>query len=193
MTKPRQPQHRPTAETDAQLLARTADDSQAFALVYDRYCQAIHAWFRARVSEDALALDLTAETFAQALKGAHRFRDQAGGSAAPWLFAIAGNLLARYRRNKVVETAARRRLGMPLRHYDDVALDAVETDGQSRALSAALASLPGEQRAALELRIIDDLSYKELGDRLSITAPAARKRVMRALRFLRGRLEGGTL
>ena len=161
-------------------------------MVYDRHAPALRGWLRTRVRDDAVALDLTAETFAQALRSAHRFRDEADGSAAPWLFGIATNLLAKYQRSWVIETAARRRLGMPLRDYADAALEAIDNDRCSSAVRAALASLPAEQRKALELRVIDELSYAELGSRLSITAPAARKRVMRALRFLRGRLEGAS-
>ena len=53
-----------------------------------------------------------------------------------------------------------------------------------RALARAVAGLPREQRRALELRVLDELSYGEVARRLSIRPEAARLRVSRALRRL---------
>jgi RNA polymerase sigma factor (sigma-70 family) len=177
---------------DADLLRRARRDPALFATVYDRHHRSVYRWLRSRVDDDATALDLTAETFAQALTNLSRFRNEAEGSAAPWLFGIANNLLAKYHRRRVVERNARRRLGMPVRTYPDPGIERVESELSSRPLHAALLALSEGERTALELRIIDDMSYEEVGDHLSISAPAARKRVMRALRSLRGRLEGVT-
>ena len=59
-------------------------------------------------------MDLTAETFAQAWHASRRFRDEADGSGAPWLFGIARNLLRQYHKHNRIETAARERLGHPV-------------------------------------------------------------------------------
>ena len=53
-----------------------------------------------------------------------------------------------------------------------------------RALLAQLQSLAPHERRALELRVVDELSYDEVADRLSIRPAAARLRVSRALRRL---------
>ena len=79
-------------DTDAQLVARACSDPDALAELYLRYRAQLYAWFRARVPE-AAASELTAELFAQVALGVRRFRDEAGGSAAPWLYGIAKNLL----------------------------------------------------------------------------------------------------
>jgi RNA polymerase sigma-70 factor (ECF subfamily) len=49
----------------------------------------------------------------------------------------------------------------------------------------SLDTLPEEQRRALELRVVDDLDYAEIGERLEITPEGARTRVFRALGTLR--------
>jgi RNA polymerase sigma factor (sigma-70 family) len=52
-------------------------------------------------------------------------------------------------------------------------------------LARALAELPEHERDALELRIVDELPYKEVAERLEIRPAAARRlRVSRALRRL---------
>ncbi len=78
--------------TDAELILAARRDPEAFAELYRRHVEALYRFFRARVPHDA-AGELTAETFAQAALSLRRFRDVAGGSAAPWLFGIARNLL----------------------------------------------------------------------------------------------------
>ena len=106
------------AATDAQLIRRAHEDSEALATLYLRYRDRLYAWFRARAPE-AAASELTAELFAQVALGLKRFRDEADGSAAPWLYGIAKNLLRRYHEQGRLEDAARRRLGMPVRSYED--------------------------------------------------------------------------
>src|SRR3954453_11417292 len=97
--------------TDAQLLAAAETDAHAFREVYDRYAGAIHRFHLGRTRARDAALDLTAETFAQAWLSRRRFRDLAGGSAGPWLFAIARHVLVASVRRGRLERAACEPLG----------------------------------------------------------------------------------
>jgi RNA polymerase sigma factor (sigma-70 family) len=178
--------------TDAQLIKAARNDPEAFGELYRRHADAVHRWFRRRTDERT-AEDLTAETFAQAVLSLQRFRDEAGGSAAPWLFGIARNLLRRHREHQRVETAARRRLGMPIRSDDpgfDAAEERVSVDQITGELDGALAVLPAGQRQALELRVVEELPYAQVASSLGCSEPAARLRVMRALDSLTRHLKG---
>src|SRR3954470_1960844 len=77
--------------TDAELLRASRDDPAAFRELYDRYAEQMHAFHVRRTRDTEAALDLTAETFAQAWLHRRRFRDRAGGLAGPWLYGIARN------------------------------------------------------------------------------------------------------
>jgi RNA polymerase sigma factor (sigma-70 family) len=171
------------AATDAQLIRRAREDPEALAELYLRYRDRLYAWFRSRLPESA-ASELTAELFAQVALSLRRFRDEADGSAAPWLYGIAKNLVRRYRERGRTEEAARRRLGMPVRSYDED-FEAVEerlaAAASAEGLRWALESLPLPQREALELRVVEELSYEEVAGALDCTQTAARLRVMRAL------------
>lgn len=179
------------AATDAQLILRASDDPEALGELYLRYREQLYAWFRARAPE-SIASELTAEVFAQVALSLRRFRDEAGGSAGPWLYGIAKNLLRRYYQQGRVEEAARRRLAMPIRSYE-LDLDAVDERlaAADSGLDTALASLPDSQRSALELRVLEELPYQEVAGVLGCTETAARIRVMRALDRL-ARLLGAT-
>jgi DNA-directed RNA polymerase specialized sigma24 family protein len=52
--------------SDASLLAAARHDPDAFRELYERYAVAVHEYFARRTGSGATALDLTAETFAQA-------------------------------------------------------------------------------------------------------------------------------
>jgi RNA polymerase sigma-70 factor (ECF subfamily) len=178
--------------TDAELIRRARKDPDALAQLYVRYRPQLYAWFRARLPE-VEASELTAELFAQVALSVRRFRDEAGGSAGPWLYGIAKNLLRRYHEKGRLETVARRRLGMPIRSYEleseDVErrLDATELRPR---LAHALNGLPREQREAVELRVVDERPYDEVAAALGCTETAARIRVMRALGKLARALAG---
>jgi RNA polymerase sigma factor (sigma-70 family) len=178
--------------TDAELLQAARQDPQAFREFYDRYAVWVRAWFQRQTGSESAALDLTAETFAQAWRATRRFRDEADGSGAPWLFGIARNLLRQYYKHHRIETAARERLGLPLAFaesddYDRVD-DRISADSLGPALQTAVGALPDEQRRALELRVVQQLTYQEVAGRLGCTQNAARLRVSRALRTLTGEL-----
>jgi RNA polymerase sigma-70 factor (ECF subfamily) len=169
--------------TDAELLAAARTDAGAFRTLYDRYAARVLRYHERRTNDADAAHDLTAETFAQAWLARGRFRDEAGGSAGPWLFAIARHLLLASVRKRALEQTAARRLGLEL-SAPPVEPDETWLEG----LDEALADLPETQREAIRLRVIDDLAYDEVAASLGTTPEAARVRVHRGLAGLRNRL-----
>jgi RNA polymerase sigma-70 factor (ECF subfamily) len=172
----------PITRSDASLLEAARDDPSAFRELYDRYASRIYAFHLARTGDDHAAHDLTAETFAQVWTSRHRFRDEMDGSASPWLFGIARNvLLASVRRGRL-EQAACERLGI----VDELDRQPSEPDETwLEGLDEALTALPPKQREAIELRVVDDLDYERVAERLDTTPTAARVRVHRGLAALR--------
>jgi RNA polymerase sigma-70 factor (ECF subfamily) len=180
--------------TDAELLKAARHDPEAFRELYERYAAWMRAWFLRHTSSDSAALDLTAETFAQAWHASRRFRDEAGGSAAPWLFGIARNLLRQYHKHNRIETAARQRLGIPVAFAECEDYERVDERDEATVLAPRLRSgvlsLPVEQRRALQLRVVHGLPYEEVAGRLGCSQNAARLRVSRALRALTAHMGG---
>jgi RNA polymerase sigma-70 factor (ECF subfamily) len=167
--------------TDAALLR--AAEPRAFGELYARHSQAVYDWFARRVAW--AAADLTAETFARAWLSRRGFSDDRDGSVLPWLLGIGRNVLRESARHDRVETAARERLGLPLALVEDDGYAAVDEQLSPRpSLRAALDELPPHERAALELRVVEELSYDDVARSLRIRPAAARLRVSRALRRL---------
>ncbi len=171
------------AASDAELIARAREDPEALAELYLRYREKLYGWFRGRLPE-AAASELTAELFAQVALSLRRFRDEADGSAGPWLYGIAKNLLRHYYERGRIEEAGRRKLGMPIRSYEqdfEAIEERIRAGERFDELKSALDSLPTPQREALGLRIVAELPYEQVAAALGCTETAARLRVMRAL------------
>jgi RNA polymerase sigma factor (sigma-70 family) len=184
--------NKPDPRSDAQLVRAAADDPDAFRCLYDRYAARVHRFFVRRSSDPQAAVDLTAETFAQAWLSKGRFRDLAGGTAGPWIFTIARRvLLASVARQRLETTALQRlRVEWSARTSESAIPDESWLDGMDVDLRAALDELPVRQRRALELRIMGDLPYDAVACELGCSATAARIQVSRSLAWLRTQLEG---
>jgi RNA polymerase sigma-70 factor (ECF subfamily) len=173
--------------TDAELLAAAVEDAAPFRELYERYAARVHRYHLRRSRDLEAAYDLTAETFAQAWLSRRRFRDEADGSAGPWLFAIARHVvMASVRRRRLERTAIEQlRLTLP-RPRGAVAAEPEEA--WLEGLDEAFEDLPDGQREAIRMRVIDDLDYDQVADRLGTSPAAARVRVHRGLATLRHRL-----
>jgi RNA polymerase sigma factor (sigma-70 family) len=174
-------------QTDAQLLADAQTDAHAFRELYERYADRIHRFQLARTRDGDAALDLTAETFAQAWLSRARFEDLADGSAAPWLYAIARHVLVASVRRSRLERGACERLGI-LAALDRPQVAAEPNEAWLEGLDDALLELSPDERDAVRLRIVEELSYAEVGRAAGTTPGAARVRVHRGLTALRHRL-----
>lgn len=177
-----------TGWNDARLLSEARRDPDAFSVVYDRYAERIARFFVQRTGDRVASLDLTAETFARAWFGLDRFRDLADGSAGPWLFGIARNILYASVAKGRTEREARDRLGLELLLHES---RSEPSDTWLEGLEEAVEALPARQQEAVTLRLIDDLSYEDTAAALGCSPTAARIRVSRALSTLRHALEGG--
>jgi RNA polymerase sigma-70 factor (ECF subfamily) len=177
---------------DSDLLARARTDPDAFRIVYERHAVAMRNYIRRRVGDPDAANDLLAETFAQAWRSRRRFRDPGDGSCQRWLYGIAQNLLRHYERTRAVQTRARQKLGIALDTPDgaDATDERLDAAALGPVLNAAVDQLPDDQQDAIRLRVLGELQYDEVADRLGCTNDSARRKVSRALRTLQTKLEG---
>jgi RNA polymerase sigma-70 factor (ECF subfamily) len=175
------------AKTDAQLLRAARAAAAPFRELYERHAERIYGYQLRRTGDAEAAHDLTAETFARAWLLRDRFRDEAAGSAAPWLFGIARNVLLESVRRGELERAACNRLRI-FERLDREPATSEPSESWLDGLDDALGSLPHGQRQAIELRVLRDLDYDAVADALATSPRAARVRVSRGLASLRSYL-----
>ncbi len=163
-------------------------DPEGFVPFYQAEAEAVLMFLTRRTLDGEVALELTAETFAQAWLSWPRLRTDSREEMRAWLFTIARRQLGRYLRRGHAQRVALRRLGIrtPVAHEDD--LEAIEAaagvEAVRRELAVELERLTVDQRNALQLRVIDEMPYEEVAVRLGISEPTARARVSRALRSM---------
>jgi RNA polymerase sigma-70 factor (ECF subfamily) len=172
-------------------------DDLGFSRLYRGTAQDLVVFFARRTYDAEAAADLMAETFAKAYLGRRRFRGSTEEEARAWLFGIARRRFAMYVRRGKAERKALRRLGLERPPLVEGEYSRIEElaglDTMRTTLAEHLSRLGPEQRSALELRVVRDLPYPDVADRLGISEQAARARVSRALRTLGSALEGLTV
>jgi RNA polymerase sigma-70 factor (ECF subfamily) len=135
------------------------------------------------------AEDLVQETYAKALKGFSSFK--LGTNFRAWMYRILRNTFLTSR------TGLRATLTSPLDSEDDGVELAVERENpetilmnrsSSRILEAAIGDLPVHFREILLLCDVEEMSYGEIAETLSIPIGTVMSRLSRARKTLRGSL-----
>jgi RNA polymerase sigma factor (sigma-70 family) len=166
-------------------MALTPDD---FTDLYRRHAQPLLLYFQRRVHEPELAADLLAETFELAVRGGAAFRGSSEAERSGWLWSIARNVLAEQTRRSESERARAKRMERARITLSDREIERIEELAGLAELRAAVArrlsELGEEQREAVRLRVLEDVSYEEIARRMNTSANVSRARVSRALRAL---------
>jgi RNA polymerase sigma-70 factor (ECF subfamily) len=175
------------------MAARKQLDGDALSELFRAHGDGLLAFFIRRTFDGQVAADLVSETFAQAVASRGRFRGSSGAEAIGWLYAIARHQLIGYQRKGTIEMRALRRLGLERQEVTDDELEAIEEAAGIPTLHATiargLASLSADHRDALELRVVQELPYVLVAERLGVSEQTARARVSRALRRLESILQ----
>jgi RNA polymerase sigma-70 factor (ECF subfamily) len=171
------------------LMSRVASGSTAaLAAVYDAHAERLYAFARRLVGEDSAAEDLVHEVFLSLPAAAGRYRGEA--SMRSFLLAIAQKHALHH-----VRAAARRRAAMKRLEVAQVAEAQVPADREAerkqcaRRLQEALDELPIEQRVALILCEVEELTSLEVAAIVGAPEGTVRTRVFHAKKKLRERLE----
>lgn len=166
---------RPEERTDADLLAMSRATPDLFGVIYARHAGAVHRFLARRVGAVA-ADDLLGEVFVVAVGARLRVKQHPSGSALPWLYGIASNVIRSHRRQAVAAVEPGERLS-----FDWDAIDArLDAVGRREELRAVLDALTDAERELLLLVAWEELSPTEAAEVLGLTAVAARSRLHRA-------------
>jgi len=152
--------------------------TERFEELYQQYAGQVFAWAsRYAGGRSGWAQDIVHDVFVRAWKHRHELRD---ADVKAWLFRVTQNrafsLLSRER------TAGRLRQAVQLLWHAEpprTPEDALVTQRSASAATAALQSLPGQERVVLGLKILDGLSQREIATLLSLSEGYVSKLVAR--------------
>jgi RNA polymerase sigma factor (sigma-70 family) len=162
------------SRSDSELVAGLPRQPELMGVLYERHALAVFRYLARRAGPPA-AEDLLSEVFIAALSASLRVVAHDSGSALPWLYGIALNVLRRHFRQQPAQGMARD-LGVDWDAVDD-RLDAWAERGRLR---AALDGLSESDRELLLLVAWEGLTHAEAAEVLGISQVAARSRLHRA-------------
>jgi RNA polymerase sigma-70 factor (ECF subfamily) len=176
-----------TEDPDRELIERCQrGDRVAFDPLVRRHQRGVWHLVRRYVKRDADASDVTQLVFVRAYRSIGAFRGAA--SVRSWLYRIAINCalswLRDHRREEPTELAED-----ALTEASPVPASLIRGEQGAR-LRAAVAELPPKQKLVLELRVFDDLSFREVAELADCTENTAKVNFHYAVKRLRDILGG---
>ncbi len=169
-------------DVDAALVARARRGERgAFDEIVKRHQRGLWRLVRRYVKNDDDAADVVQQAFVRAFRALERFRGEA--SVRSWIYRIGINLALNHVRDRAREQPSDT-AGDELT-VDAVAPGAMMSAERAKALRDAVAELPPKQRMVLELRVFDDLSFREVAALADCTENAAKVSFHYAVKKLR--------
>lgn len=185
--------------TDADLVAkcRSGDREAWETIVRHRHARIYNLAFRFTGRSDE-AEDLTQEVFLKVYRTLHQYRPESG-ALETWIVRVARNhFIDHYRKYKTERART-----APLEdHHDAVAeptfrvetpADLLDRKEAAERVHSLLARLPQDQREAVILRDLEELTYEEIADMLKVPIGTVKSRINRGRIELARLLRAGVL
>ena len=179
---------------DALLVKRYIDgDELALSTLVTRHQSRIFGFIYSKVLDRDVSDDIFQDTFIKVIKTLKSNSYNEEGKFLPWVMRIAHNLIIdHFRKNKK----------MPLyRETEEFSIFSIMTDNSPNIegkiiteqvesdLLRLIAELPADQKEVLEMRIYQDLSFKEISEQTGVSINTALGRMRYALLNLRKVIE----
>lgn len=178
-----------SADPDLSLIEGiAAGRREALGLLYQRHAAALFRFIVQRLAGDApLAEEVLQDVMLAVWQGAAGFRGDS--RLLTWLFGIAHRQALQARRKRAGQL--RRELAADLpQGAADGQFQAAELRADTTALRAAVAELPDDMRAALQLTLVEGLSCSEAAEVLGVATGTVKSRLFRGRSLLREALAG---
>ncbi|HEY0272123.1 MAG TPA: RNA polymerase sigma-70 factor [Chitinophaga sp.] len=162
------------------------DDQRAFAMLFERYFDALYLHACHRLRDKAEAKDLVQELFSYLWSHRHTLPDT--GRCSHYLYKAVRNRVL----NIIAHKAVEEKFLVTLQHaqYDTEAFtDHLARERQlARVVEQEIQSLPPRMRQVFELSRKQHMPYKEIALQLNLSEQSVRSHVKGALKLLRTRL-----
>ena len=155
-----------------------------FKEIFDQYYTPIKNFLYYKCSDVAMAEDLTQDVFMKVWDKREEINQE---TVKSYLYTIANNmLLNKIRHNKVVMNFAEKNKDRKEAQSPEYALEEKEFKEK---LERTIGDMPEKQREVFLMNRIDELTYKEIAERLDLSVKAVEKRMHGALGYLKERIK----
>ena len=183
----------PVELDDQQLVAASKrGDQDAFAQLVQRYQRRIFNLVYRMLQQYEEASEITQETFLAAWQGLPSFRGDA--RFATWLNRIANNCalkqLETRKRDRALQAALQAEKALEGANDFDRASAQIDVREQQALVQEQLSHLPAKYRIVLILRHLQDMTYEEMAEILTMPVGTIKTHLFRARNLLKERLRG---
>ena len=179
---------------DVQLIRRIlSGDDAAFTTLVGKYQKSVHALAWRKIGDFHIAEEITQDTFLLAYKKLSTLRNP--HQFAGWLYVIATNLCKRWHQKKklptqsLADTPMKKTDESSYTHYVSERRETETTEHHHEIVKKLLARLPESERTVVTLHYLGDMSIKEIGRFLGVSANTINSRLRRARKRLQEREE----
>jgi RNA polymerase sigma-70 factor (ECF subfamily) len=175
----------PVTIPDRELMARvTAGSVEAFAEIYDRYCDRAYRVARSVCRDDGRAEDAVQDAFLTVWRSSGSYRPERGTVGAWLLTVVRYRAIDLARRNGGHERRRASEEGLAtLAGPADPSEEVIRGDGAAR-LRRSLAELPDAQREVITLAFFGQLSHVEIATQLGLPPGTVKGRMRLGLQKL---------
>lgn len=171
----------PAPLTDSQLISLYLRDQDAryFSQLYRRYAGKVFAKCISMLADHGMARDATQDVFIKILLNLSKFTEQS--SFSTWVYSITYNycidLIRKKKKNILIFTED---IGRVSTASEVEIPDSVILEMETNRLEKVMHKLPVGDKAILDMKYIEDMSIKEIGEVLNKTESAIKMQIMRA-------------
>lgn len=170
-------------DLENKLIEEAKQDSEKFAVIYDKYVEQIFRYVMRRVGDQDLAEDLVSQTFFDALSHLKSY-EYRGYPFSSWLYKIAhNNVLKWYRVNSRTQKVDLEDIA-ELRSEEDVEAQ-VDARSEREDINGLLDKLDYEDREIIRLKYFEEVSNIEISQVMGITPNNVGVKLYRALKKLK--------
>jgi len=181
--------------SDSTLITQfTSGNSQAFAILVDRYQKRVYGFIFSKVKDAELADDVFQDTFVKVIKNLRLGKYKDEGRFLSWVMRIAHNIIMDHFRkiNRLPKHESK--------HEDLDVLDRLVEQSSSiedlmietqihADLSLLIDELPQTQKEVLRMRLFQEMSFKDIGEQTGVSINTALGRMRYAVLNLRKLIE----
>lgn len=161
-------------------------DKEAFAEIYDRYSMMIYYKINQMLRDENASKDLVQDLFTSIWEKCDLIRDNVGISS--YLYVAARNRVLNYIQRGKTKSDYLTEIGKYSLQVTDETLEKIDEKDLMLLLTSEIARLPARMREVFELSRLEDLSHREIAQRLNLNESTVKKQVQNALKILKVRL-----
>lgn len=177
------------------------DPEESFRKIFHHYSRIIYKFFAKRGFNEAECEDLVQETFLRVHRNLDSFRGDS--QFGTWLFQVSANVYKNELRSRMAQKRDAQEVsledgdpygtgtggaGISSELEEEDPLEEILADERSEVLRRAMADLPTQMRRCVELRVNQDLKYREIAVLMGVSIDTVKAHLFQARQLLKARL-----